>query len=78
METKGNHLTGETIVFTGSMTIPRQKAKQLAIAAGAKVTSSITGKTTLLVAGENAGSKLNKAEKLGVRIISEREFLELQ
>lgn len=73
---KGTSLTGETIVFTGTLEMPRQKAKELAMAAGAKVTGTITGKTTLLVAGKNAGSKLLKAEKLGVRVISEKEFLE--
>ena len=73
---KGSSLAGETMVFTGTLEMPRQKAKELAMKAGAKVTSSITGKTTLLVAGKNAGSKLKKAEKLGVRVISEKEFLE--
>ena len=72
---KGTTLSGEIIVFTGTLTVPRQEAKQLATAAGAKVTSAITGKTTILVTGENAGSKLKKAEKLGVRIVSEEEFL---
>ena len=73
---KGTALAGETIVFTGTLAIPRQMAKQLAMTAGAYVTGSITGKTTMLVAGENAGSKLMKAEKLGVRVLSEDEFLE--
>jgi len=72
---RGTSLTGETIVFTGALEMPRQKAKELAMKAGAKVTGTITGKTTILVAGENAGSKLLKAEKLGVRVISEKEFL---
>ncbi len=73
---KGTALADETIVFTGTLEMPRQKAKQLALKAGAKVISSITGKTTLLVAGKNAGSKLKKAEKLGIRVVSEEEFLE--
>jgi len=72
---KGITLAGEIIVFTGTLAMPRQKARELAMTAGAKVTSAITGKTTILVAGENAGSKLKKAEKLGVRIVSEEEFL---
>ena len=72
---EGTSLAGETIVFTGALEMPRLKAKQLAMAAGAKVTSSITGKTTLLVAGENAGSKLKKAENSGVKVVSEEEFL---
>ncbi|MCK5133028.1 MAG: NAD-dependent DNA ligase LigA [Candidatus Sabulitectum sp.] len=73
---KGTALAGEIIVFTGTLAMPRQKAKQLALAAGANVTSAITGKTTILVAGGNAGSKLKKAEKQGVKVISEQEFLE--
>ncbi len=73
---KGTSLAGEIIVFTGSLEMPRQKAKELAMKAGAKVTGTITGKTTILVAGKNAGSKLLKAEKLGVRVLSEREFLD--
>jgi DNA ligase (NAD+) len=72
---RGSALSGEIIVFTGTLAIPRDEAKQLAEAAGAKVTDSITGKTTILVAGENAGSKLGKAQELGVKVISEEEFL---
>lgn len=72
---RGSALSGETIVFTGTLAIPRDEAKQLAEAAGAKVTDSITGKTTILVSGENAGSKLRKALELGVKVISEGEFL---
>ena len=74
---KGSSLSGETIVFTGTLLMPRQKAKELAMKAGAKVTSTITGKTTILVAGENAGSKLKKAENLHVRVIDEKTFLDL-
>ncbi len=73
----GKILAGETIVFTGSLQIPRQKAKELAQMAGGKVTGSITGKTTMLVIGENVGSKLGKAKTLGVKIVSENDFIEL-
>ncbi|PIE52608.1 DNA ligase (NAD(+)) LigA [Candidatus Fermentibacteria bacterium] len=74
VEKKQTVLTGEIIVFTGSLSMPRSQAKKLAEQAGAKVTSSITGNTTILVAGENAGSKLNKARQLGVRILTEEQF----
>jgi DNA ligase (NAD+) len=74
---KGDALSGETIVFTGSLSLPRPEAKELAEKAGARVTGSVTGSTTILVAGENAGSKLNRARDQGVRIISEEEFLQL-
>jgi len=70
-------LSGEIIVFTGTLTLARQRAKELAMEAGGKVTSSVTGNTTLLVAGANAGSKFKKAEKQGIRILSEEQFLEL-
>ncbi len=70
-------LADEIIVFTGSLSISRQRAKELTMEAGGKVTSSVTGKTTLLVAGANAGTKLKKAEKQGIRILSEEEFLTL-
>jgi DNA ligase (NAD+) len=69
-------LEGETVVFTGTLSLSRQQACSIARSAGAKVTSSVTGRTTILVAGMNAGSKLKKAEKLGIRVLSEQEFLE--
>lgn len=73
----GDLLAGEIIVFTGSLSLSRDRAKKLAMEAGGKVTSSVTGKTTLLVAGANAGSKLRNAEKKGIRILSEDQFLML-
>ncbi len=74
---RGTSLSGETVVFTGQMSFTRQEAGRIASAAGAKVTNSVTGSTTLLVAGKNAGSKLSKAQKLRVKIISEEMFLAL-
>jgi DNA ligase (NAD+) len=69
-------LAGEVVVFTGTLTkLTREAAKARAAAAGAIVGSSITQKTTLVVAGEKAGGKLNKAKELGVRVVSEEEFL---
>jgi len=71
-------LAGEVVVFTGSLAgLTRDAAKARATGAGASVGSSLTKKTTLVVAGEKSGSKLKKAEELGVRILSEEEFLEL-
>jgi DNA ligase (NAD+) len=75
VEEKGTSLSGETIVFTGTLSMPRPEAKKLAEAAGAKVTGSVTGSTTMVVAGENAGSKLDKARSLGVAVVSEEEFM---
>ena len=69
--------TGKTVVLTGTLTMPRNEAKKLLEAAGAKVTGSVSKKTDFLVAGEEAGSKLAKAESLGVSVLSEDEFINL-
>lgn len=75
---KSDVLSGKTIVFTGSlMNFSRDEAKETAEKYGAKVSSSVSSKTSLVVVGENAGSKLAQAEKLGVKTISENEFLNL-
>jgi DNA ligase (NAD+) len=71
-------LAGEVVVFTGSLQqLTREAAKARAAAAGATVGSSITAKTTLVVAGEKAGSKLKKAQELGIRVVTEEEFLRM-
>jgi DNA ligase (NAD+) len=69
-------LTGSSIVLTGGLeALSRDEATTLAEEAGAKVASSVSKKTAFVVAGENPGSKLAKAEQLGVEVIDEREFL---
>ncbi|MFO1394262.1 MAG: NAD-dependent DNA ligase LigA [Steroidobacteraceae bacterium] len=69
-------LTGEVLVITGTLdAMTRDEARDAARAAGATVTDSVSRKTTLLVAGAEAGSKLRKATELGVRVVDEREFL---
>jgi DNA ligase (NAD+) len=71
-------LTGQTLVITGTLHgMTRDEARDAARNAGATVTDSVTRKTTLLVVGEDAGSKLRKAQELGVRIVDEREFTAL-
>ncbi|MEM8550710.1 MAG: helix-hairpin-helix domain-containing protein, partial [Verrucomicrobiota bacterium] len=70
-------LAGQTWVLTGALSVPRIKAKNQLEALGAKVSGSISGKTSVLLAGENAGSKLAKAEKLGVEVIDEAAFEQL-
>ena len=68
-------LAGETLVITGTLaTMTRDEARDAARAAGATVTDSVSRKTTLLVVGAEAGSKLRKAEALGVAVIDEDEF----
>ena len=66
---------GKTFVFTGTLSMTRDEAAARVKALGGKVSSSISSKTDYLVAGEKAGSKLQKAEKLGVKILTEDEFI---
>ncbi|RUO40758.1 DNA ligase [Pseudidiomarina aestuarii] len=71
-------LSGNTYVLTGTLTqMTRDEAKQALQARGAKVAGSVSAKTTAVIAGDNAGSKLAKAEQLGVPVLSEAELLEL-
>lgn len=71
-------LTGETWVVTGTLgSMGRDEAKDKLIALGAKVAGSVSAKTTRLLAGEKAGSKLEKAQKLGITVVLEDEFLAL-
>ncbi len=70
--------TDRTFVVTGTLpTLKRDEAKDLIQQHGGKMSDSISAKTNYLVAGEKAGSKLAKAEKLGIKIISEAELLEM-
>lgn len=69
---------GEKAVLTGSMqSYTRGEAQKIIEAEGGECQSGVSSKTTLVIAGEEAGSKLEKAQKLGVRIIDEREFLRI-
>ena len=68
--------SGKTFVFTGTLSITRDEAAARVKALGGKVSSSISSKTDFLVAGDKAGSKLKKAESLGVKVLTEQEFLE--
>lgn len=75
---EGNPFFGKTIVFTGTLpTLGRAEAKTMAQDVGAKVSGSVSRRTDYVVAGEEAGSKLEKARQLGVEIIDEAKFLEL-
>ncbi|MFP6607449.1 MAG: NAD-dependent DNA ligase LigA [Myxococcota bacterium] len=67
-------LTGKKFVLTGSLSIPRAEAKKRIEAAGGKLVSSISKKTDYVLAGENAGSKRDKALSLGVEILDEEAF----
>ncbi len=73
---EGLPLDGQTWVITGALdSMARDEAKAKLQALGAKVSGSISAKTTALLAGDKAGSKMAKAEKLGVKIVGEEEFL---
>ena len=67
----------KTVVLTGTLSMARGQAKKLLEAAGANVTGSVSKKTDFVVAGESAGSKLTKAQNLGVRVLTEEEMMEL-
>ena len=69
-------LTGEVWVVTGTLaSMSRDEAKEKLQALGAKVSGSVSTKTTALLAGQKAGSKLDKAQKLGIKVVNEEVFL---
>ena len=78
MEKAGDKLAGKTFVLTGTLpTLKRSEAQAMIEKQGGKVSGSVSKKTAYVVAGEEAGSKLTKAQELGITILSEAELLEL-
>jgi len=76
--TISSSITGLNVIFTGTLnSISRNEAKAKAEKLGAKIVSSVSANTDLVITGEKAGSKLKKAEELGIKIISEEEWLEI-
>jgi DNA ligase (NAD+) len=74
---RGTKLAGKTFVLTGTLTHPRDQVKKMIEDAGGRVSGSVSKKTTSVIAGADAGSKLDKAKELGVRVIGEEELDDL-
>jgi DNA ligase (NAD+) len=73
-----SYFSNKTIVLTGTLpTLKRNDAKEMIESRGGKATSSVSKSTTFVLAGEEAGSKLTKANELGIKVIDEEKFLEL-
>ena len=72
--TEEGAFAGKTVVFTGTISIPRAEAKRMVESSGGTVSGSVSRKTDFVVAGEDPGSKYDKARELGVRILTEEEF----
>ena len=77
-QTADERLAGKTFVLTGALSLfTREEATEKIEALGGKVSGSVSKKTTFVVAGENAGSKLKKANELGIPVLSEEDFLQM-
>ncbi len=74
---RGTKLAGKTFVLTGTLTSPRDQVKKRIEDAGGRVSGSVSKKTDYVVAGTEAGSKLDKAKELAVKVIDEKELAEL-
>jgi DNA ligase (NAD+) len=74
VEQASDKFAGTTWVITGTLSQPREEIADTIRANGGKVSGSVSGKTTYLLAGEEAGSKMEKATKLGVKVLTEAEF----
>lgn len=75
-ETGTGYFAGKKVVLTGTLSsMPRSKAEEIIESQGGSTSSSVTGATDIVIAGESAGSKLDKAKKLGILVMNEEEFL---
>ena len=71
----GHIFYGKSIVLTGTLNKPRDEIVEMLESKGAKISSSVSKKTDFVIYGEKAGSKLEKAQNLGVKTLSEEEFM---
>ena len=77
-ESGDNRFEGKTFVLTGTLpTMTRDEAKEIIVRFGGKAAGSVSKKTSYVVAGEDAGSKLTKAQELGITILNEQEFIDM-
>ena len=67
-------IKGTTWVITGALSQSRDEIAEIIISQGGKVSGSVSKKTSFVLAGEDAGSKLEKAKKLGIRVLTEADF----
>ncbi len=74
IDSSNNKINGKTFVITGTLSVPREKIKEKLESLGANVTGSVTKKTDYVIIGEKAGSKLDKAKQLNIKIINEDEY----
>ena len=77
VNTSNELINGKTFVITGTLSVPREEIKEKLESLGANVTGSVTKKTDYVIAGEKAGSKLDKANSLGIKVINEEEYNEM-
>ena len=76
-DTSESPIAGKVFVFTGTLTMERRDAEALVKRYGARASGSVSKKTDYVVAGDNAGSKADRARELGVTVLTEEEFREL-
>jgi DNA ligase (NAD+) len=74
---RGTKFAGKTFVLTGTLSLPRDQVKKTIEAAGGRVSGSVSKKTDYVIAGSDAGSKLDKAKELGVSVIGEKDLTDL-
>jgi DNA ligase (NAD+) len=67
-------IKGTTWVLTGTLSQPRDEIAEILISRGGKVSASVSKKTSFVLAGEDAGSKLDKAKQMGIRVLTEADF----